>query len=45
MRKNIVAGNWKMNLGFDEALGYTGCRMVAKAALVKQSNKGGHHGV
>ena len=29
----------------DEELGYTGCRMVAKAALVKQSNKGGHHGV
>ena len=26
-------------------LGYTGCRMVAKAALVKLGCKGGHHGV
>ena len=28
-----------------EELGYTGCRMVAKAALVKLGCKGGHHGV
>ncbi len=28
-----------------EELGYTGCRMVAKAALVKLGHKGGQHGV
>ena len=29
----------------DDELGYTGCRMIAKAALMTISRKGGHHGV
>lgn len=29
----------------DDDLGYTGCRMIAKAALMTIPRKGGHHGV